>query len=76
VDVTCGLPGLDDAGQAAVERDMTTKTALVTGASSGIGEATARKLCELGLIVYAAARPPTASSAGIRPLISARCGSR
>ncbi len=34
----------------------TTKVALVTGASSGIGEATARELASAGLIVYAAAR--------------------
>lgn len=35
---------------------MTTKVALVTGASSGIGEATALQLQSLGYTVYAAAR--------------------
>lgn len=35
---------------------MTNRTALVTGASSGIGDATARKLQDLGFTVYGAAR--------------------
>jgi len=35
---------------------MTVKVALVTGASSGIGDATARRLTQLGYTVYAAAR--------------------
>ncbi|MFE4539351.1 oxidoreductase [Streptomyces scopuliridis] len=50
----------------------TTKTALVTGASSGIGEAAALKLHAAGYTVYAAARRTdrlrTLADRGIRPL--------
>ncbi|MDB5067124.1 MAG: short-chain dehydrogenase/reductase [Chloroflexi bacterium] len=51
---------------------MTTKVAIVTGASSGIGEVTARRLQNLGYTVYAAARrvermAPLAE-VGVRPV--------
>jgi NAD(P)-dependent dehydrogenase (short-subunit alcohol dehydrogenase family) len=51
---------------------MTTKVALVTGASSGIGESTARKLQSIGYTVYGAARRTDRlqklAADGIRPL--------
>jgi NADP-dependent 3-hydroxy acid dehydrogenase YdfG len=50
----------------------TTKVALVTGASSGIGEATARQLAAAGFTVYAAARRTERlqklTAAGIHPI--------
>ena len=51
---------------------MSTKVALVTGGSSGIGEATARELAAAGFTVYAAARRvermQPLTEAGIHPL--------
>jgi NAD(P)-dependent dehydrogenase (short-subunit alcohol dehydrogenase family) len=52
--------------------DMTGKVAIVTGGSSGIGEATARQLHAAGYVVYAAARRADRMSAlvaaGVRAL--------
>jgi NAD(P)-dependent dehydrogenase (short-subunit alcohol dehydrogenase family) len=48
---------------------MTVKTALVTGASSGIGKATAERLLKAGYITYASARRPEA----LEPLRALGC---
>ena len=52
---------------------MSTKVAIVTGASSGIGEAIARRLQGLGYVVYAAARRVDRmahlADAGIKPVM-------
>jgi NADP-dependent 3-hydroxy acid dehydrogenase YdfG len=51
---------------------MDGKVALVTGASSGIGEVTARRLAAMGFTVYAAGRRvermAALADAGIRPV--------
>ena len=53
--------------------DLTGKTALVTGASRGIGESIARRLGEAGAHVLCAARSAEAVTQLASEIASARC---
>jgi hypothetical protein len=61
---TSSSPGDAQGGRAAHEQEYTqmvnqrSRTALVTGCSSGIGRETALQLHRAGLVVYATARRP------------------
>ena len=51
---------------------MTTKTAIVTGASSGIGQATAERLAPAGYKVYGTSRRKSARGPTRVPDVAAR----
>ena len=51
-------------------RDVPSKVAVVTGASSGIGAATAQRLAGAGYRVYGTSRRPTGSDAGFIDMIT------
>ena len=48
---------------------MSNKTALITGSSSGIGEAITKKLLQLGFIVYGLARREQSSTDNFHPIV-------